>query len=105
MMLKDKLEHIPMIKTLSEPAKAAANMFVNCLRFNGIGTEEVHVCFDDDGVLHKWNQFHYQVIFVGNNHPYLEKYLTNKLNCRLYSKYLNLYIYKIHFHLTGNFPE
>ena len=57
MMLSDKLEHIPLIKTLSEPARAAANMFVNCLRFNEIDTEEVHVCFDDDGVLHKWNQF------------------------------------------------
>ena len=53
----DKLKQLTASKGLSEEAKAAVCMFMNCLRFNEIEPEEIHVCFDDDGVLHKWNQF------------------------------------------------
>ena len=52
MMLKDEF-----VKDLSMEAQAAINMFINCLCFHGIDAEDLHVCFDDDGVLHKWNEF------------------------------------------------
>ena len=52
MMLKDEF-----VKDLSKEAQAAINMFINCLCFHGIDAEDLHVCFDDDGVLHKWNEF------------------------------------------------
>lgn len=57
MIWNDKVEQLAKKMPLSEETQAAIGMFLNSLRFNGIDAEEVHVCFDDDGVLHKWNQF------------------------------------------------
>lgn len=84
MMLNDKLEHIPMIKTLNEPARAAASMFASCLRFNGIDAEEVHVCFDDDGVLHKWNQF--EIAIPAEYADMDEKARTDYINQEVYKR-------------------
>ena len=40
----DKLKQLTASKGLSEEAKAAVCMFMNCLRFNEIEPEEIHVC-------------------------------------------------------------